>query len=127
MIVDEVRMNRQLVATGATLAGLAVMLGAFGTHALAGRLDAGAFGWWQTGVQYQAWHALAVLAIGLNGSVPMRLPAGMLATGAVIFAATLYAMALGAPNWLGAVTPAGGLLMIAGWFLLAWRVAFRPR
>lgn len=114
-------MDRKLIASGAGLAGAAVMLGAFGTHALGGRLNPQALGWWQTAVQYQAWHALAVLAIGLNGSAPMRLPAGILAGGAMIFAATLYAMALGAPRWLGAVTPVGGLLMIAGWFLLAWR------
>ena len=119
-------MDRKLVATGAALAGVAVMLGAFGTHALAGRLDAQTLGWWQTAVEYQSWHALAVLALGLNGATWLRWPARMLAAGALIFAATLYAMALGAPPWLGAVTPVGGLLMIAGWALLAWR-AIRVR
>ena len=116
-------MDRKLVTTGATLAGVAVMLGAFGTHALTGRIDTRALGWWQTAVQYQAWHALAVLALGLSGRAWMRASAWMLAAGAVIFAATLYAMALGGPRWLGAVTPIGGLLMIAGWLLLAWRAA----
>ncbi|HYZ47615.1 MAG TPA: DUF423 domain-containing protein, partial [Sphingomonas sp.] len=44
----------------------------------------------------------------------------MLLGGATLFAATLYAMALGAPRWLGAVTPVGGVLMIAGWLWVAW-------
>src|SRR5438128_751192 len=107
-------MDRKLVATGAALAGVAVMLGAFGTHALAGRLGPQALGWWQTAVQYQMWHALAVLVLGLNGRDWARWPAWMLAAGALIFAATLYVMALGGPRLLGAVTPVGGLLIITG-------------
>jgi uncharacterized membrane protein YgdD (TMEM256/DUF423 family) len=125
-MADEAGMNRNLVAAGAGLAAAAVMLGAFGTHALTGRLDAQALGWWQTAVQYQTWHALAVLVLGLHGAAWVRRPAWILALGALIFAATLYAMALGAPRWFGAVTPLGGLLMIAGWILLAWR-AVRAR
>lgn len=113
---------RSLIATGAVLAGIAVMLGAFGAHALKSRISVEATGWWQTAVQYQMWHALAVLALGLSGLSAARLPASMMAAGAVVFAGTLYAMALGAPHWLGAITPIGGLAMIAGWALLAWRV-----
>jgi len=111
---------RLLMLTGAVLCGIAVACGAFGAHALQPRLDAQALGWWQTAVQYQMWHGLAVLAIC---AIPQaRLPAWLLAAGAVIFASTLYAMALGAPRWLGAVTPAGGATMIAGWALLALRM-----
>ena len=47
----------------------------------------------------------------------------LLAAGTLVFCATLYLMALGAPRWLGAITPIGGSLMIAGWLVLAWRVA----
>lgn len=113
--------NRKLLAAGATLGGLAVLFGAFGAHALKARLSPEALEWWQTAVQYQMWHALAVIALGLTGLRSTRLPGGLFAIGALIFSATLYAMALGAPRWLGAVTPLGGLLMIAGWVLLAWR------
>lgn len=113
--------ERTLVAVGAGLAGLAVILGAFGAHALKSRLGLEALGWWQTAVQYQMWHALGVAGLGLAGGRWVRLPAVLLAGGAVLFSATLYAMALGAPRWLGAVTPLGGLAMIAGWALLAWR------
>ncbi len=116
-------LDRRLVALGALLAGLAVMLGAFGAHALKDRIGAEALGWWQTAVQYQMWHALAVLALGLCGRRWMILPASMLAGGAFLFSATLYAMALGGPRWLGAVTPLGGLAMIGGWAVLAVRAA----
>jgi uncharacterized membrane protein YgdD (TMEM256/DUF423 family) len=119
----EIMKNRDLLVTGAVLAGLSVILGAFGAHALRSRLGAEALGWWRTGVEYQMWHALAVLALGLAERAWTRLPAMLMAAGAVIFSGTLYAMALGEPRWLGAVTPLGGLAMIAGWALLAWRAA----
>lgn len=120
------RRERLLVAAGAALAGLAVILGAFGAHALKGRIGAEALGWWDTAVEFQMWHGLGVLALGLAGARWMRMPAWLLGAGAVIFAATLYAMALGAPRWLGAITPLGGLAMIAGWVLLAWRAVRLP-
>ncbi|MFU2488786.1 DUF423 domain-containing protein [Thauera sp. WH-1] len=107
---------------GALLAALGVALGAFGAHGLRSLLDATALAWWQTAVQYQMWHAIGLIALAalrLRGSL---LPAALLAAGTVIFAATLYAMALGGPRWLGAVTPVGGSLMILGWLALAWRV-----
>jgi uncharacterized membrane protein YgdD (TMEM256/DUF423 family) len=113
--------GRGLVIAGAALAGVAVVLGAFGAHAMRGHLHPEALGWWQTGVQYQMWHALAVLALGLSGREWARLPAWLMAGGSALFAFTLYAMALGAPHWLGAVTPLGGLAMIGGWALLTWR------
>lgn len=115
-------MNRPILAAGAALAGIAVALGAFGAHALKDRLGAAELGWWQTAVQYQMWHALALVALA-NFDKRVRLPALMLGAGAVLFAVTLYAMALGAPHWLGAVTPFGGVLMILGWALLAWRAS----
>ncbi len=110
-----------LIGAGALLCALAVGLGAFGAHALGPRIDAEALGWWQTAVQYQMWHGLAALTLGLCGPAWCRLPAWVLVTGAVIFAATLLCMALGAPRWLGAITPLGGSLMIAGWLLLSLR------
>jgi len=114
-------MDRPVFAAGALLSGLAVALGAFGAHALKARLSPEALGWWQTGVQYQTAHGLALLAVALAGLG--RLPAALLGGGAIVFSATLYAMALGAPHWLGAVTPLGGLAMIAGWALAAWRAS----
>jgi uncharacterized membrane protein YgdD (TMEM256/DUF423 family) len=108
----------RILAAGAILAGTAVALGAFGVHALRGSLSPEALGWWQTGVQYQMWHGLALAALGA-GRIPVRWSPRLIGAGTVIFSLTLYAMALGGPRWLGAVTPVGGALMIAGWVCLA--------
>lgn len=94
-------------------AALAVAAGAFGAHAAAGAQQAE---WLRTGGLYQLVHAVAAIAImGVA-----RGPALTLLAGAAIFAVTLYAMALGAPRWLGAVTPIGGTLLIGGWLWAAW-------
>ncbi|HEY0314285.1 MAG TPA: DUF423 domain-containing protein [Allosphingosinicella sp.] len=113
--------RRLVLAAGSLLAGSAVALGAFAIHALRARLAPEQLGWWQTGVQYQMAHGLALVALGASGLRFLRLSAWLLGGGATLFAATLYAMALGGPRWLGAVTPLGGLAMIAGWALLAFR------
>jgi uncharacterized membrane protein YgdD (TMEM256/DUF423 family) len=118
---------RALVATGAMLAALAVILGAFAAHALEHRLGPEELGWWHTATQYQMGHALGVVALGLSGGRSLRLPAWLLAGGSTLFSATLYLMAVGAPRWLGAVAPVGGLLMIVGWLLLAWRALSRAQ
>jgi uncharacterized membrane protein YgdD (TMEM256/DUF423 family) len=115
--------NRPVVTAGAVLAGLAVALGAFGAHALKATLSPEALGWWQTGVQYQMWHGLALVALGVSALPRRRAPAFLLGGGAALFAATLYAMALTGARWLGAVTPVGGAAMIAGWGLIAWRAS----
>lgn len=114
--------EQAVTAAGATLGGLAVALGALGAHALKQRIGADALDWWQTAVQYQMWHSLAVTALGISGLSWARLPAWLMTVGTVIFSGTLYMITLGAPLWLGAVTPLGGVAMICGWALLAWRV-----
>ncbi len=118
---------RGIIAAGALLGGAGVMLGAFGAHALSGVLTAQAAGWWATAVQYQMWHALALL---LTAALPLArrgVIAWCFGGGALIFSGTLYLMALGLPRWLGAVTPLGGVLLIAGWLLLGWSAVNRPR
>jgi uncharacterized membrane protein YgdD (TMEM256/DUF423 family) len=103
------------------LAALGVALGAFAAHGLRGLIGPTELGWWQTGVQYQMWHAVGLVAIGAAG-VAARPAAWLLGIGTLIFAGTLYVMALTGLRWLGAVTPIGGVLMIAGWVILAWSV-----
>lgn len=94
-------------------AALAIGAGAFGAH---GVTNPKAVEWLRTGGLYQLVHAVAALAIlGIA-----RGAAALMLGGAAIFAFTLYAMALGGPKWLGAVTPIGGVLMIAGWLSAAW-------
>ncbi|ARS26319.1 DUF423 domain-containing protein [Sphingomonas sp. KC8] len=101
----------------AALAGLsgamAVTAGAFGAHGASGK----AVEWLRTGATYQLVHAAAALAI--HGLPRGRMPALLMLVGALVFSGTLYAMAFGAPRWLGAVTPLGGIAMIGGWLLLA--------
>lgn len=75
---------------------------------------------WHTAVQYHAWHALGLLAVGLLLPSMWAKAAGvLLAAGIVLFSCSLYAIALGAPRALGAVTPLGGLAFIAGWLCFA--------
>lgn len=112
---------RFALVSGSVLAALGVGCGAFGAHGLRAVLDANALGWWQTAVQYQLWHAIALVALAALSGLRSTLPAALLVAGTVVFSGSLYLMALGAPRWLGAVTPIGGSLLIAGWVLLAWR------
>lgn len=108
-----------LSATAGLLGFIAVALGAFGAHGLDARLSEEAKDWWATGTLYLLVHAALAAALGLQDKVPDGSGWLMVAGGAV-FAGTLYAMALGAPRVLGAVTPIGGALMLAGWGWLAW-------
>ncbi len=111
--------DRLLLGFGAVLATLGITFGAFGAHALKAALSSQALGWWQTGVQYQMWNAVGLVALS---ALPLRLRAAglLIAGGSVVFAGSLYLMALADMRWLGAVTPLGGLLMIAGWLLVTW-------
>jgi len=123
-------MDRLFFALGALSGFLSVALGAFGAHALRQRLQlpADMLRVWETGVQYQMMHALALLAIGLVAS---RFPNGPWAAagwcfvaGTVVFSGSLYVLSLSGMRWLGAITPIGGVLFLAGWILLivtAWR------
>jgi uncharacterized membrane protein YgdD (TMEM256/DUF423 family) len=110
---------------GALLAALGILLGAFGAHGLRAALSPEALGWWQTGVQYQMWQAIALVAIGAARLPGTRLPVWLLALGTLIFSGSLYVLALTNARWLGMVTPVGGVLMIAGWVCLAWKLARR--
>lgn len=98
-----------------------VALGAFGAHGLEDVLSAKQKAWWDTATLYALVHAAAGLAVALAppGRVP-RFAGWAFAVGAVVFSGSLYAMALGAPSALGAVTPIGGLSFLLGWALLAW-------
>ena len=117
-------MVRQPVhARAGLLVGLAgasaVLLGAFGAHALRDALDMHSRDLWQTAVNYHVWHALALaLATGLGRGRSGRFAMAAFAIGIVLFSSSLYALALGAPRWIGIITPFGGLAFIAGWVAL---------
>ncbi|MDO4262648.1 MAG: DUF423 domain-containing protein [Deinococcus sp.] len=110
------RASRALPA-GALWAALGIALGAFGAHALSGRLSAPDLAIFETGVRYQMYAALALLALGAAGygGWPLRL----LLLGSVIFSLSLYLLVGLNVRWLGAITPIGGVLMITGLVWLA--------
>lgn len=118
------------ISLGSLNLALGVALGAFGAHGLKARLAPEQLAWWHTAVDYHLWHALGLLGIGLlllqqphAGSVSFggaKTAGWLMQFGIVVFCGSLYAMALGAPRWFGAITPIGGLAFIAGWLVLAW-------
>jgi len=114
--------SASIVRTAACFALLAVALGAFGAHALKGALvERGTLETWKTAVDYQIWHALALLLIAaIDGN---RRSAACFVLGILLFSGSLYFIALGGPSWLGPVTPLGGLSFMLGWVLLLIRPA----
>lgn len=117
--------ERLPLLTGALLAALGILFGAFGAHGLRAVLTPEALGWWQTGVQYQMWQALGLVAIGATRLPGMRLSVWLLALGTLVFSGSLYLMALTGARWLGMVTPVGGVLMIAGWVCFSLKLLRR--
>ena len=104
--------------TGGTLAAAAVILGAFGAHALRATLDAGMLATWHTAVDYQFWHALGLLAltrVSEEGRAAAVAALWSFVVGIAIFCGSLYAIAAGAPHGIGVLTPIGGLALIVGW------------
>jgi uncharacterized membrane protein YgdD (TMEM256/DUF423 family) len=105
-----------LVAAGFAFTGVA--MGAFGAHAVRGKIADDLLAIYQTGVLYHLVHALAlwasVLAARTSGA-KIELAAGLFAAGIVLFSGSLYLLALTGQRWLGAVTPLGGLCFLAGW------------
>ena len=122
-------MSPLLIAAG--LAGFSsVALGAFGAHGLEGRLSAEGADWWATATLYALVHSAAALACALarrHGGRGLAAPGWAFVIGTAIFAGTLYSMALGAPRWLGAVTPVGGVMLIVGWGLVVVQGFRAPR
>jgi uncharacterized membrane protein YgdD (TMEM256/DUF423 family) len=119
-------MERRIFAAGSVLAGLGVVFGAFGAHALKASLTPMMLTTFETGVRYQMYHGLALLALAWAISRwPERrlaLVAWLLLAGTVVFSGSLYLLVLTSIRPLGAVTPVGGVILIAGWALVAWRL-----
>lgn len=116
---------RRLVGIGALSAGLGVVAGAFGAHMLKDMLDQHLLDVYEKATRYQMYHAFGMVLSGF--AVQIWRDAGMakagwlFAAGTVLFSGSLYGVSLLGIRWLGAVTPIGGLLFIAGWTVLAWR------
>lgn len=124
-------MDRVFVMLGALSGCLAVGAGAFGAHALRDRLSTDMLSVFQTGVSYQMYHALALLAVGvllgrfsIDGSAWLTASGWLFVLGTLLFSGSLYSLSLSGITWLGAITPLGGVAFLVGWLALAvgiWR------
>ncbi len=119
-------MNKKIVIAGITLIIIAIILGAFGAHALKEILSEAKLKSFETGVRYQIYHGLAFLILGLNANClpfSLKLATSLMFTGVLLFSLSIYFLALQEPlqmslKFLGPITPLGGLLMITGWTVL---------
>ena len=114
---------RRTLAIAGALIALATALGAFGAHALKGQLSPDRLQVYETAVRYHFLHCLGLLAIGvllrsMDGEL-LRWSALLVLIGVILFSGSLYLLTFGAPRFVGAITPIGGLALIAGWILFA--------
>jgi uncharacterized membrane protein YgdD (TMEM256/DUF423 family) len=121
-------MSRTFATYGAVSALVAVLAGAFGAHMLRTRLPGSQLAAFETGARYQMYHALALFVVAWAATQwptqLVRLSGSLFIAGTVLFSGSLYVLALTGVAWWGAVTPVGGVLLIAGWAALAlgmWR------
>jgi uncharacterized membrane protein YgdD (TMEM256/DUF423 family) len=119
--------EKKIIATGAVFGGLAVVTGAFGAHGLKNLLPADQLQVYDTAVRYQFYHGLALILTGLliknfNNKNLTRAGYSFIG-GTILFSGSLYVLSTSSLlnlqlNWIGIITPIGGLLMITGWILL---------
>jgi uncharacterized membrane protein YgdD (TMEM256/DUF423 family) len=113
----------RLGTVGAVLAALAVAASAFGAHGLRGRLAESAVSAFETAARYQLLHAIGIILAGERAArSPSRaaeVAGNVFIAGIVLFSGSLYARALGGPEWLAMLTPFGGLAFMGGWVALA--------
>jgi uncharacterized membrane protein YgdD (TMEM256/DUF423 family) len=120
-------------AVGAAALGLAVMIGAFGAHALRARLDAYSTSIYERAVFYHFVHALGILIVSTFAKSTLLSPSSvtwvcaLLLTGIMLFCGSLYTLAITGVRTWGAVTPFGGISFIAAWLLLAYLLVRGPR
>jgi len=116
--------ERFFFALGSVSAFIAVALGAFAAHGLRSRLEPALLAAFETGVRYQMYHALALLAVAWACTrwpgTAVNASGWLFVAGTVLFSGSLYALSLTGVRWLGAITPVGGIAFLAGWLCLAW-------
>jgi uncharacterized membrane protein YgdD (TMEM256/DUF423 family) len=116
--------DRLFFVLGSLFAFTGVALGAFAAHALKARIAPDLLVIFETGVRYQMYHALALLAVAWAVTRwPGRVTNAsgwLFVFGILIFSGSLYSLSLSGARWLGAVTPLGGVALLAGWLCLAW-------
>lgn len=122
--------ERHLIAYASINLLIAIAAGAFGAHGLKAILSADMLSIWQTAVQYQMLHGLALLALANLSSrwqaKPIRLSAICMLVGIVLFSGSLYLLAFTGVRILGAITPIGGVAFLSGWAILLWEACKHP-
>ena len=117
-------MDRLFFAIGSLSGFIGVALGAFGAHALKSRLEPELLATFEVGVRYQMYHAFALLAVAWAQTrwpgAAVTASGWLFVAGTLVFSGSLYALSLSGLRWLGAITPIGGLALLAGWLCLAW-------
>lgn len=115
-------MPKLILSVAALYGFIAVALGAFAAHGLKGKLAPELLGAFQTGAQYQMYHALALLALGLwlrqGSNAWLRCACGLFIVGTLLFSGSLYALALTGLGLFGPITPLGGVCLLLGWLCL---------
>ncbi|RIW29127.1 DUF423 domain-containing protein [Bacillus salacetis] len=114
---------KTFIIIGAINAFLAVALGAFGAHALEGKISQKYIDTWNTGVLYQMFHSIGILIIGvLAGNIAasslLNWSGWLMLIGIVLFSGSLYVLSLSGVKVLGAITPLGGVAFLIAWVLL---------
>ncbi len=130
-------MYKPALTTGALFAAMGVILGAFGAHALKPHLDAASLATFETGVRYQMYHAIALLAVGvIHAGFPtkaVRIASTLFTIGVILFSGSLYLLSFRAAGGsvgvggIGIITPIGGVFLIAGWIALVLGITQRNR
>lgn len=109
------------VILGAINAFISVALGAFGAHGLEGKISDHYIAVWETAVQYQMFHAMGLIAIGIligMTDIPMNTAGWLMFAGIIFFSGSLYVLAVSGISILGAITPIGGVLFLAAWVMV---------
>lgn len=118
--------SKQFLLLGTILMALAVSLGAFGAHGLKKMVNTEMLTIYQTGVQYQFYHALGLCVVAFiahfYNSKWVKMAGIMMFIGVIIFSFSLYTLVVLDMKWLGAITPIGGVLMVISWVILAGSV-----
>ena len=118
-------MDSTWLGIGSVLMFIGVAAGAFGRHALKSRLTPELLETFEIGTRYLLVHALALLIVSLlaaRAGSAVQIAGVLFTAGIVLFSGSLYALALTGTRWMGAITPIGGVLLLAGWLALLWTV-----
>ena len=122
--------DKNMVVTASFLAAATIAMGAFGAHGLKNMVDVAALNTFETGIRYQMYHCLAILAVGLAPSIPEKIKKTVFwffILGILLFSGSIYLLALNAilpfnSAKIGFITPIGGLLFIIGWIWFAFKM-----